>query len=124
ASVGHFTVALLPLLRFLAPPDQRKRRAGHYGNVGASHDFEQTQRMRYLFVAPLVAADYRDSQYLDLRRLDHHKKGLQVAASGAGAVLIDDDLAARLGWGEAGHEQEEQDHGYRAGVRTGAALRG
>src|SRR5260370_139437 len=89
--------ALLTLLRFLAAADERKRRAGHYGNVGASDDLQEAKRMRYFFVAPLVSANHRDPKHLDLRGLDHHEQGLQIAASGAGAVLVDDDLAARLG---------------------------
>ncbi len=97
AGIGHFSVALLPLLRFLAAADERKRRAGHYGNVGASDDLQEAKRMRYFFVAPLVSANHRDPKHLDLRGLDHHEQGLQIAASGAGAVLVDDDLAARLG---------------------------
>src|SRR6202158_1359428 len=107
--VGHFSVALLPLLRLFVSANQRKRRAGHYGDIGASNDFEQAKRVRHLFVAPLVSTDYRDPKHLDLRRLDNDEESLQVAASGAGAVLVDDDLAARLRRGETGCEQEQKD---------------
>jgi len=60
--------------------------------------------MRDLFVPPLVAGDYGDSEDLDLWRLEHYEQGLQVTAAGAGAILIDDDLAARLCRGERRHE--------------------
>src|SRR5258708_6760285 len=96
--VGDSSVALLPLLRFFVSPDQRKHCAGHYGNVGAANDFKQAKRMRHFFVAPLVSTDHRDPQYFDLWGLDHDEESLQVATPGPGAILIDDDLAARLGW--------------------------
>jgi hypothetical protein len=84
------------MLRFFVSANQRERRAAHYGNVGASDDFEQAQSVRYLFVAPLISTDHRDSKHLDLRGLDHYEERLQIAAAGAGAILVDDDLAARL----------------------------
>src|SRR4029077_19418186 len=106
SGVSHFSVALLPLLRFFVSPNQRKRRAWHYGDVGASNDFEQAESVRHLFVAPLVSTDHRDPKHLDLRRLDHYEERLQVAATGTGAVFVDDDLAARLGGGKTGREQD------------------
>src|SRR4029077_2681954 len=104
--VGHFPVALLPLLRFFASANQRKRRAGRYRDVGASNDFKQAESVRHLFVTPLVSTDHRDPKHLDLRRLDHYEERLQVAATGTGAVFVDDDLAARLGGGKTGREQD------------------
>ncbi len=62
--------------------------------------------MRYFFVAPLVPTDNRDPEHFDLRRLDHQQHGLQVAAAGAGAILIDDDFATRLRGGETGYEYD------------------
>src|ERR1700676_1110567 len=97
AGVGHFSVALLPLLRFFASANQRKRSAGHYRDVGASNDFKQAESVRHLFVAPLISTDHRDPKHLDLRRLDHYEESLQITATGAGAILVNDDLAARLG---------------------------
>src|SRR6266851_3237207 len=90
--IGHFSVALLPLLRFFMSANQRKRRAGHDGDVGASDYLQEAKSMRHFFVAPLVSADYRDPKYLNLRGLDHHEEGLQVAASGTRAILVDDDF--------------------------------
>ena len=109
AGVGDLAVALLPHLRFLAGADQGERCAGHNGNVGASHDFEQAKRVRDFFVAPLVSANDRDPQYFDLRRLDHDQQRLHVAAAGAGAILVDDDFAAGLGCrGENGRREAKQ----------------
>src|ERR1700730_15166540 len=65
--VRDLSRTLLPLLRFFVSPNQRKSRAGHYGDVGASDDFEQAQSVRHLFVAPLVSTDHSDSKHLNLR---------------------------------------------------------
>src|SRR5260370_2718338 len=89
AGIGHFSVALLPLLRFLAAADEWKRRAGHYGNVGASDDLQEAKRMRYFFVAPIVSANHRDSKHLHLRGLDHHEPRLQHATYADGPILVD-----------------------------------
>ena len=67
ARKSHFAEALLPDLGFFAPPHQWENGPGHDRNVGAAHNFEQAQGVRHFFVAPLVSADYRDSQDLDLR---------------------------------------------------------
>src|SRR3981081_2860820 len=91
AGVGHFSVALLPLLRFFVSANQRKHRARDHRNVGAANDFEQAKSVRHLFVAPLVSTDYRDPKHFDLRRLDHYEESLQIAAAGTRAILVDDD---------------------------------
>src|SRR5258705_8714118 len=52
--------------------------------------------MRDLFVAPRVPADDGNPKHFDVRRLDHHEKGLQVAPAGASAVLVDNHFASRL----------------------------
>src|SRR5258708_16774588 len=94
ARVGYPSIALLPQLSFLATADQGEHGAGHNRNVRATDDFEQTLRMGYLFVAPLVSTDHGSAQHLDLRRLDQHQKCLQVAATRAAVVLVDTHLAA------------------------------
>ena len=53
AGVGDFAVTLLPHLGFCASANQRESSAGHDGNIGAAHDFEQAQGVRYFFVSPL-----------------------------------------------------------------------
>jgi hypothetical protein len=53
----------------------------------------------------LVAGDYGDAEDFDLGGLEEDEEGLHVAASGAGAVLIDDDFAAGFRGGEGGEEE-------------------
>ena len=53
--------------RLFAGAHQWERRAAHHGNIRAAHDLEQAKRVRHFFVAPLVAADHRDAQHLNLR---------------------------------------------------------
>src|SRR5258707_7075049 len=54
--VGYFSVTLLPQLRFFAAAHQGENGARHHRNVSAADDLEQAQRVRYLFIAPLVSA--------------------------------------------------------------------
>src|ERR1700730_8847395 len=82
ARVGYFSIALLPELSLVATADQGKRSAGHNRNVGTADDFEQAERMRDFFIAPLVSADHCGSQHLNLWRLNHYQKRLQIAAAG------------------------------------------
>ena len=89
-----------------APVDQREHGAGNHGDVGASHDFEQAQCVRHFFVAPLISANHSDAQDLDLRRLDHHRHGLQVAAAGTGTILIDNHFVAGLSERKGGRYQK------------------
>ena len=66
ARESHYAEALLPHLRFFTPPHQWENRSRYDRNVGAAHDFEQAQGVCHFLVAPLVSADYRDSQDIDL----------------------------------------------------------
>src|ERR1700730_1948157 len=106
--VGYFPVTFLPELRFVATADQRKHGAGHHRNVRTPDDFEQTDRVRHLFIAPLVAAHYGGAEHLNLRRLNHHEKRLQVAATGAREILVDNDLAPLWGLSERARSEDEQ----------------
>jgi hypothetical protein len=96
AREGHLAEALLPYLSFFMPSHQWENGPGHNWNIGAAHDLEQAQRVRHFLVAPLVSADYRDSQDFDLRGLNQQSDGLHVAATGPRPVLIDDDFAPLL----------------------------
>ena len=102
AGEGDFAVTLLPHLGFCASANQRETGAGHDGDIGAAHDFEQAQGVRYFFIPPRVSADDRDAEDVDLRGLDQKRERLHIAAAGAGAVFVDDDFAAGLGGAEDG----------------------
>src|SRR5258708_5166741 len=65
--------------------------------------------MRNFFVAPLISAHYGDSQDFDLRRLDHHQNGLQVATTRSGGVLIDDNFAPLLRESKTTDERQKPD---------------
>jgi hypothetical protein len=92
-------------LGFVVRADQRENSSWDYGDIGASDDFEEAEGAGDFLVAPLVAGDYGDAEDFDLWRLEEDEKGLHVAAAGAGAVLVDDDLAAGFGGGKGGEEE-------------------
>jgi hypothetical protein len=54
------------------------------------------------FVAPLIAADDRDAESFDLRRLQNKKHGLLIGRCRTTGVLIEDHFAARIGLRESG----------------------
>jgi hypothetical protein len=89
-------------LGFRASANQRKRGAGHDGDIGAAHDFEQAQGVRYFFISPRVSAHDSDAEYVHLWGLDQKRERLHIAAAGAGAVFVDDDFAAGLRGAEDG----------------------
>src|SRR5882724_3862659 len=96
SGVRHFSRALLAQFRFVTSMYEREDRSRYDGYICTSDDLEQPKRVRELFVAPRVPAHHRDPKHLDLRRLDHHEKRLQVAPAGSSAVLVDNHLAPRL----------------------------
>src|ERR1022692_37025 len=53
----HFSIHCLPQKGFLTAMDERKYGSGHDRNIGAANQLQQSQSMRYLFVAPLIPAD-------------------------------------------------------------------
>src|ERR1700730_9269435 len=75
---------------------QREDRARPHGDSGPADNLQHAQRMSYLHVPPLIPAYHGDAEHFHLWRLDHQENRLQVAASRACAVLIDNDLAAGL----------------------------
>ncbi len=78
--------------------DEGREGAGEDGDFGAAHDFQETQRMANLCVAPVVAGGHADTEHLDLGRVEEHRDGLEVGGGGAERVLVDDDFAG-------GHER-------------------
>jgi len=92
-------------LGFGVGADEGEDGSGDYGDVGASDDLEETESAGDFLVAPLVAGDYGDAEDFDFGGLEEDEEGLHIAAAGTGAVLVDDDLAARLGGGEGGEEE-------------------
>src|ERR1700758_1175370 len=93
ARIRNLAVTCLPQLRLVAPANQREDGARDDRDVGASYDLEQTKRVRYFLVAPLIAADDRDSEDLNVRRLNEQRYCLKIASARTGTVLVDDDPA-------------------------------
>ncbi len=108
AGEGDLAISRLPEERFVTAMDEREDGSGDDWNVGAPNEFEQPQSVRDFFVAPLVAGNDGDAQDFYLRGLDQGQQGLQIAAAGAGTILIDDDFAAGLGEGCGGGNQEKE----------------
>src|SRR5579883_1212478 len=104
--VGDFAVALLPELGFAAVAHQREFGAAQHRDIGPPDDLEQAECMSDFFVAPLLSAHYRYPEYFYLRRLQKHHQGLQIAPPRPRAILVDDDLAPRLGREQASGEQD------------------
>src|SRR5215467_14760385 len=96
AGVGDLTKMLLPHLGFLSASDKGKNRARNNRNIRAANNFKKAQRVGDLLVAPLIAGHNCNAQNLYLWRLNHYEERLQVAASRAGAVLIDDHFPSWL----------------------------
>ena len=76
---------------------QRKHGAGHDRYIRAPNQFQQSQGVGYLFVAPLVPADNRNPQYFHYRRLNQGQQRLHIANAGPRTILVDDDLPALRG---------------------------
>ncbi len=93
-------------MRLLTRAHQWKHSAWDHRNISPPNDLEQPESMSNLLIPPLIPADHRDPKHLDLRRLQKDQQSLQVAASRPGAVLIDDDFAARLGKSAAASQQQ------------------
>jgi len=93
-------------LGFGVGADEGEDGSGDDGDIGAADDFDEAEGAGDFFVAPLVAGDDGDTEDFDLGGLEEDEEGLHVAAAGAGAVLVDDDLAAGLGGGEGGCYEE------------------
>jgi len=108
AGVSDLAVTLLPELGLFSSANKGKLGAGDNGDVGASDDLQEAQRVRDFLVAPLIAAHHGDAQDFHLRRLNQHEQGLHVAAAGARAVFVDDDFAAGLGKDEVRGDNQKQ----------------
>ena len=102
-----FSISCLPQKRFLTAMHQRKHGSRHNRNIGAANELQQSQGMRYLFVAPLVSADDGYAQHFHLRRLNQGQQRLHVAAAGPRTILIDDDLPALLRESQAIRNQQK-----------------
>src|SRR5258708_3428993 len=94
--VGYFSIALLPHLSFFTAAYQRENGSRHYRNIRPADNLKQPERVRHLFIAPLVSAHNGDPEHLDLRRLNHHENRLQVAAAWPRTVFIDNHFAPLL----------------------------
>ena len=79
-----------------------KRGAGHDRNIGAAHDFEQAQGVRYFFIAPRSPLTTVMPSTSTCGDWISSSERLHVAAAGAGAVFVDDDFAAGLRGAEGG----------------------
>ena len=117
--VKHLAVERFPLRDVFLRVDERKNRAGNNRDIGAADDLEQAQGVLHLLVAPGVTGKHGDTQDVRFRRIDQGENGLHVGATGAGAVLIDDDLAFGLSRRDAGEQTAEQE-GDKCAASPGA----
>jgi hypothetical protein len=100
---------LLPDFGLLFRVDQRSHRSGHDWDIGPAGDFDGTQGPLRLFFDPLVADDERDTEHLDIGRLQEQQDRLHVRARRSAGVLVDDHLAALRGGGQRRHEDQAAD---------------
>src|SRR5581483_1663795 len=61
SGVSDLSELKLPELGFVAGANERKLCTGNYGNIGASDDLEQAERVGDFLVEPLISTDHSDA---------------------------------------------------------------
>ncbi len=104
---GHLADQRCHQARLLLRSNEGKHRAERHRHVGSTEQLQQPQSVARLVVPPGITGHDRDSENIDLRRLEqcHHRH--DVGSSGAGRILIDDDHALLREGGGAGSERDE-----------------
>jgi hypothetical protein len=85
-------------------------------------EFEHTERVGDLLVAPLITGDDGDAEHINIRGLQDEQKGLLVGGSRAAGVLIEDDFARGLGVGERDDQAEKQNGDKRCTTKHAIAI--
>ena len=90
--VTELAVQAFPALGLLFRIQQWKLGARDHWDVGAAGDFHQAQGALGFFFHPLIAANSRDAQHVELIRLQKDQDRLHIGGGRTARVLINDDF--------------------------------